>query len=82
MKHIDLPDFRKLSDQEIEYYIEEFRDQLKGESYTEDEINMFTFGRLNEFGASIRQLARVSGKNRGKIERIISKYKKFGAVSE
>lgn len=80
MKHIDLPDFRKLNDQEVEYYIEEFQEQLSSESYTEEEINMFIFGRLNEFGASIRQLARISGQNRGKIERIISKYKKYGAV--
>ena len=77
LKHIDIPDFKKFSDEEIRYYLDEFREQLEENSYSEDEIIMLSFGRLNDFGASVRQLARVSGINRGKVWRILEKYRKI-----
>ena len=77
LRHIDVPDYKKFSDEEIEYYLTELREQLEANSFSGDELLMLSLGRLNEFGASVRQLARVTGFNRGKVWRLLGKYQKY-----
>lgn len=77
IRHLDIPDFGRMSDADIEYYLEEFREQMEADFYSEEEILKVSFGRLNEFGVSVRQLAKVTGLNRGKVWRLITKYRKI-----